>query len=230
MRPTFGGYPSRYMVAQRVWDETFGPIGLVALVSAAGVVAFVRRPDEDALRPVRTCLLWIGILGTAVYLWIPYEAGYLLAPAIAGVVWVGLQARIGVLLVLAGALLVSAHVDPLDGSTALARDADFRRRVAEAAEALRVAAPALPRPAVVVTGFLTPQWLYAVGDGDQQSGIVSISEAQLAELRSRGVRVYYVPTIAAWHARIHGVDLAAAGAIPLPTDAAILLGGLDFQN
>jgi hypothetical protein len=168
-------------------------------------------------------MLSIGILGSAVYLWMPYEAGYLLAPAMAGVVWVGLQARTGLLLPLAGALLISAHFDPISGSTALARDADFRSRLVQAADAFRRAAPGIPRPATVVTGFLVPQWLYAVGDSESLHGVISISAA-------RGERVYYVPTIAAWHRRIFHVDLEAAGALPLPTSEAILLKGLDFQN
>lgn len=218
MRPTFGNYPSLYMVAQRVWDETFGPIGLASLILAAGTLAFSRRTSELVLRP----FLWIGILGSAVYLWVPYEAGYLLVPAMAGVVWVGLQARTGVLFALAGGLLISPHFDPLDGSTALARDADFRSKVAQAAEALRRAAPGIPRPATVVTGFLVPQWLYAVGDSESLRGVISVQE--------RGERVYYVPTIAAWHKRIFHVDLEELGALPLPTSEPILLGGLDFQN
>jgi hypothetical protein len=223
LRPTIGNYPSRYMIAQRVWDETFGPIGLTALLGAAALLAFVRRPREDATRQVQTCMLRIGILGSAVYLWMPYEAGYLLAPAMAGVVCVGLQARTGLLLPLAAALLISPHLDPINGSTALARDADFRGKVAQAADAFRRAAPEIPRPATVVTGFLMPQWLYAVGDSESLHGVLSISA-------ERGARVYYVPTIAAWHRRIFHVDLEAAGAIPLPTREAILLSGLDFQN
>jgi len=223
LRPSFGNFPSRYMVAQRVWDETFGPIGLAALLGAAGMLVFVRRPAEDATRPVRTCMLWIGILGSALYLWAPYEAGYLLAPAMAGVVWVGLQARTSLLLALAGGLLISPHFDPIRGSTALARDADFRGKLAQAADAFRRTAPGIPRPATLVTGFLVPQWLYAVGDSESLRGVISISPG-------REGRVYYVPTVAAWHRRIFHVDLEQAGAIPLPTSEPVLLGGLDFQN
>jgi hypothetical protein len=230
MGPEVGDYPSRYMVARRVWDETFGPVGLAALLCGACVIPFVRRAPDDAIRRVRMCLLWIGILGCAVYLWIPYEAGYLLAPAIAGIAWVGIQVPPRLLLVLAGAFLLSPHIDPIDGSTALERDADFRRRVAQAAAALPAAATEIPLPATVVTGFLTPQWLYAVGNTDSLRGITWISAESLADLRGRGVRVYYVPTIAAWHRRIHRVDLAEFGAIPLPTTEEILLRGLDFQN
>jgi hypothetical protein len=234
MGADIGDYPSRYVVARRVWDETFGPIGLAALAGGASMIPLARRsPDvvrDDAARLTRWCFLSIGILGCAVYLRMPYESGYLLAPAIFGVAWVGMQLPRRFLFVLAGLLLASPHFDPIDGDPFVERDARYRRRVAEAASAMPTAARAIARPATVVTGFLTPPWQYSVGDTASVRVVASISAAEMAELRSREERVYYIPTIAAWHRRRHGVDLAAAGASPMPTTDAVLLGGLDFQN
>jgi hypothetical protein len=81
----------------------------------------------------------------------------------------------------------------------------------------------------VITGFLTPVWQYAVVDDDLRA-VRNVSAADVSQLRAEGKRVYYVPTIAAWHRRMQHADLAEMGALPLPTTDEILLDGLDFQN
>jgi hypothetical protein len=235
MGAAVGAYPSRYEIARRVWDETFGPIGLAALVCGACALLLPRtvlhHDDlDDATKRIRACFLWIGIIGCAVYLWIPYESGYLLPPAIAGVAWVGMQVPSKLLPWLAAAFLLSAHFDPIGGSSALARDEDYRRRVAHAAEALRWTTSDLVRPAVVVTGFLMPPWQYVMSEDDGLRSVRNVSAADVSRLRAEGKRVYFVPTIASWHRRMHHVDLAEIGAVPLPTSDEILLDGLDFQK
>ena len=160
----------------------------------------------------------------------PYEAGYLIPSAIAGVAWVGMRLSGPLLYVFAAAMLVSAHVRPPHGETALAEDAAFRRKMVIAADALHDAEPTMPRPAFVVTGFLAPQWTYAVPESDTLHGVTSLTLDELKSLRAHDGIVYFIPTIAAWHKRIHHVDLAANGAIPLPTTEEILLSGVDFQN
>ncbi len=222
------GYPGWPDLLARSTRDVLGVPGTVALLWVAlAPGARIRRESVDQAW-FRPCLLGVGLTLVA-YLRLPYEAGYLLPAIPLTIVLLGLRLESRRLAALAVALGVASFAlglrtradspsrwaDLLRGPV-LFEDA-VRRHRGQVSERLIAASLAQSEPAVLVAGAWEPllRWSHPEGRIGQVRLAYQLSAAQVRQLRTEGLAVFFAPQQRRQVIQGRRDDLSAVGGRPL---------------
>lgn len=220
------------LVWERATDGVWGvwgsrALGLAVAATALWLAVGNRRTalGRDAVLRRRLAVLGAGLLAyAALYLWLPAEAAYLIPAAGMLLLLLSASAPRAVHAALCAVLLLSAFLPadlagPSKGPL-LAERAARAERIAQA-EGILAASRRLPDDSVVAVGGYQPYMRLLPGsrpDGAASGAefVYAISTTDIERYRAEGVAVYYSKGMAERNLAWMGVDLAAAGALPLP--------------
>lgn len=205
--------------------RSFGRPGTIAMLLAfvlvgVDLVRSARRaPDAEARAFERALLLGLS-LALAVFVWMPYEEGYLVTSVAFLLMLVTPRLPVLAAWALAGAMAFSSFVD-LRGFSPARGPILVEHRVREhellRMDEIRAAARALDPPVLIVAGTFATKLrclLESDKDGDVQYQFV-LRRPQAKRMRDMGQSFYYLDDIADWHAEMTGVSLPEVGALPL---------------
>jgi hypothetical protein len=222
-------YPPLSSVLFYISLGVWGPLGFAALAVLALLIALRGRDSLAQLHGApRRAALWLALpsilIYTALYLRVPYEAGYLVPMLPFAFLLLGMLARPTWLRVFCVLVIVSPFFPGLtrSGPTLagpILRDHQKRSADQRLARAAIDVAATLPEPALIVAGLHYPRIRVELGgDGQGPHRYVYLIEGDgdYDRLVAEGRTVYYLPRSERFNANIYGLDLGAKGARPLP--------------
>jgi hypothetical protein len=221
-------YPPWNVVMARAGPLVWGELGVAALGAAALALLLAPRRVRERLSQQRSRdgLLFAALtiaLYIAAFLRLPDEAGYLLPVVPFVLLVVCLLAPPWLACAMAAALLCSPfvaldrHGIGLRGP--ILQDHAVRVSQQRTLEAILAAADRLPRPAVIVSGWVLPRIELALG-GDQRgrSRFVYLIEGRgdYQHYVDAGYEMYFLPGVDLYESQSHDLELAELGAKQLP--------------
>jgi hypothetical protein len=224
--PALRGRPPLALVVESASVETWGQLGLAAIVVGAllALPAIARRwrAPSAGERPLLAALALVILLTALQFAVLPLEAGYLIPGVVATCGLVGWHLRPRLLAPLVALVAAGGFVDLGGaGGGVIGRDQAQRARdVAELADVLQ-AVRALEEPTVVLTGPAHARVLYYVGfmQNDPRSRVRFVqaigTEQRAREVLDGGEALRYLNGVADWMRNARGVDVEALGARPL---------------
>lgn len=229
MAPDTSGDPSAARVLRIATELCWGQIGTyaLALASILALVAGLHPTRVGEIARERLLLgsaLLIGaLLAAAVFLWMPYEPGYLVPFVALLVPWLALRLPVSATWSLAASLALSCFLELRQGRALpgpVLQDRAARSASLVELERLLDALRSKEPDAVLIAGGWEPLLRYARGPGRAPGPecVLALGAEQAAAILAEGRALYFVNGIEAWHRREFSVGPRRLGAVPLLED------------
>lgn len=209
-------YPPWNVVFARAFPNVWGSLGALALAAVLLAAPFYRRGLRARWREPRSRhgLMFAGLavgLYLVAYLRLPDESGYLV-PVVPFVL-------LGVALAAPGALCGAlALVLLCCGFGPVWEDHAVRESQQKATHEVIDAVARLPGQAVVVSGWVLPRIMLALGsdrEGPHQFIYLVENQGDYQHYRAQGRSLYFLPGVELYESQAHDLELAELGALPL---------------
>jgi hypothetical protein len=220
-------YPPWDVVVARALPNVWGSLGVLALALLLLMAPFYARELRVRWRDARTrhALMFAGLaiaLYALAFLRLPDESGYL-APAIPFVLLAialaapkRVSSALAVALLLAGFVTIDRAGVGLNGP--VVEDHAVRESQQQATRAVIDAVAELPGRAIVVSGWVLPRIMLALGsdrEGPHQFIYLVEDLGDYQHYRAEGHSLYFLPGVDLYESQAHDLELAELGAQPL---------------